>query len=394
MISVAEALEQIFALVRPVGTEVLGLRDAGNRILRVPVVATRDQPPRAMSAMDGYAVRNTDVAPGATLSVVDEAAAGHGSGRALSPGQAIRIFTGAPVPDGADRVVIQEDVTRTGDRITIHDTPDAGPYIRLAGGDFATGWTFDAPRRLGPAELSLIASMNVPEVTVARRPVVALLATGDELRAPGSDLGPDQIVASNAFGLATMLEGEGAEVRILPIAPDDETELNTRFDIARDADLIVTIGGASVGDHDLVRKVGKARDLKLSFEKVAMRPGKPTFAGRMGDQLVIGVPGNPVSALVCCQVFVLPALRAMLGLPAEPARTQSATLAKGIGPNGPREHYMRATLGPDGIAPADRQDSSLLTVLAGADALLIRPANAPAAQAGERVSFLPFARNG
>ncbi len=393
MISVDEALARIFALIDPVGTEQVDLRSASGRVLRTPVIARRDQPPHAMSAMDGYAVRSVDTSPGASLRVAGEAAAGHGPPQTLSPGQAIRIFTGAPVPAGADRVVIQEDVTRTDDQITIAENADPGPYIRPAGGDFAAGWQFDAPRRLGPADLSLIAAMNVGRIEVSGRPRVALLATGDELRPPGSDLGPGQIVASNGIGLAAMLEREGAEVQILPLAPDDETAIAARFDLAQDADLIVTIGGASVGDHDLVRKVGQNRGLELSFDKVAMRPGKPTFAGRMGTSRVIGVPGNPVSALVCCQIFVLPALRAMLGLPQEQAQRQQIRLAAPIPANGPREHYMRAVIGPGGIRPADRQDSSLLTVLASADALLRRPPKAPAAETGTLVDYVPLAWN-
>ena len=390
MITVDAALAAIFDLVAPTETEMVPLAEASGRVLARDVAATRDQPPFASSAMDGYALRGTEVAPGARFRVVGEAAAGRGSAAPLGPGEAIRIFTGAPVPEGADRVIIQEDVTRDGDIITLGDSLDDKHHIRPAGGDFAAGDVMAAPRRLGPAELALLASMNVATLPCHRRPEVALVATGDELVMPGETPGPDQIIASNAIGLKALVESAGAVARILPIARDTVASLETVFDLAAGADLIVTIGGASVGDHDLVRPVAASRGMAPAFYKVAMRPGKPLMAGKLGEAAMIGLPGNPVSSIVCGHIFLLPALRKMLGLGAHPAPRATAPLAAALPANGPREHYMRATLARGTITAADRQDSSLLSVLSGANALLIRPVGDGARAAGELVEYVPL----
>lgn len=388
MISVEAALGHVFDLVEPVGTERVRLADAAGRVLAEPVVATRDQPPFASSAMDGYAVRDADVRPGARLKVIGEAAAGHAADLQVGAGEAVRIFTGAPVPPGADRVVIQEDVARSDGEITLGDRLDQSRHIRPAGGDFKAGAQIDAPRVLSATDLALLASMNAAELVCSRIPEIALLATGDELVMPGETPRDDQIIASNAFGLKAMIEAAGGHARILPIARDTEASLNTAFDLAAGADMVITIGGASVGDHDLVHKVATARGMAPAFYKVAMRPGKPLMAGRLDDMPMIGLPGNPVSSLVCGTVFILPALRAMLGLGKSPAPRQGATLTEAMPAGGPREHYMRARLSGGQITPADRQDSSLLTVLAGSNALLIRPPNAPPAQAGDVVDCI------
>ncbi|MBT8455917.1 MAG: molybdopterin molybdotransferase MoeA [Alphaproteobacteria bacterium] len=390
MIAVEAALAAIFDLVAPTETEMVPLAEASGRVLDRDVAATRDQPPFASSAMDGYALRGTEVAPGARFRVVGEAAAGRGSAAPLGPGEAIRIFTGAPVPEGADRVIIQEDVTRDGNIITLGDSLDDKHHIRPAGGDFAAGDVMAAPRRLGPAELALLASMNVATLPCHRRPEVALVATGDELVMPGETPGPDQIIASNAIGLKALVESAGAVARILPIARDTVASLETVFDLAAGADLIVTIGGASVGDHDLVRPVAASRGMAPAFYKVAMRPGKPLMAGKLGEAAMIGLPGNPVSSIVCGHIFLLPALRKMLGLGAHPAPRATAPLAAALPANGPREHYMRATLANGTITAADRQDSSLLSVLSGANALLIRPVGDGARAAGELVEYVPL----
>ncbi|MDJ0825151.1 MAG: molybdopterin molybdotransferase MoeA [Rhodobacter sp.] len=390
MISVDEALAHVFALSRPMPAETVPLAEAAGRVLLDPATALRDQPPFAASAMDGYAVRDQDVSSGATLTVIGEAAAGHRFAAAVGPGQAVRIFTGAPVPDGADRVVIQEDVKRDGDTITLTDDLDTARHIRPAGGDFTAGAEMPAPKRLRPADLALLAAMNVAEVAVARRPVVALIATGDELVMPGETPSPDQIIASNSFGLKAMAEAAGAEVRLLPIARDSEASLRIGFDLAAGADLIVTIGGASVGDHDLVAPVADALGMERSFYKIAMRPGKPLMAGRLGDSAMLGLPGNPVSSMVCGTIFMIPLIQAMLGLGCHRAPRKQAPLAVDIATNGPREHYMRATLGPDGLTPFDRQDSSLLSVLGVADALLIRPVGDGARKAGEVTDYIPI----
>ncbi|MEM9031637.1 MAG: gephyrin-like molybdotransferase Glp [Pseudomonadota bacterium] len=388
MISVEAALGHLFDLVSPLGTEAVPLGAASGRVLAQPVTAYRDQPPFPTSVMDGYAVRSTDIRPGAVLRVVGEAAAGHEWSGALAPGAAVRIFTGAPVPSGADRVLIQEDATRDGETITVGSDPDTALYIRAAGTDFRVGDRIMAPRRLKPSDLVLAAAMNAPHVICSRKPDVVVMSTGDELVMPGARPRPDQIIASNAFGLAALLENEGAVVRRLPIARDTCESLDTAFDLARGSDLIVTIGGASVGDHDLVKDVAQTRGMTPSFYKVAMRPGKPLTAGMMGDTPLIGLPGNPVSAMVCGIIFVRPTLRAMMGLPAQAAPSHSATLASDIGPNGPREHYMRALLDGDAIRPFERQDSGLMGILAEANALLVRAPNAPTLRAGSRVDYV------
>jgi molybdopterin molybdotransferase len=395
MISVAEARARIFALCADPAPEAVPLRGAAGRVLLQPALARRDQPPFAASAMDGYAVAGTGLAPGARFLVVGEAAAGHRFAGRAGAGEAVRIFTGAPLPDGTDFVVIQEDVRRTSDMIEVLPSLGEGSNVRAAGGDFRVGDTLAAPRRLRPAELALLAAMNVAEVHVARRPVVALIATGDELVMPGEAPGPDQIVASNLFALAAMAEAEGAEVRMLPIARDRADSLRMVLELAEGADVIVTIGGASVGDHDIVADVAAEMGLERAFYKIAMRPGKPLMAGRMRGALMLGLPGNPVSAIVCGQLFLLPLLRTMQGLPKEAPRTLPARLGCALPANGPREHYMRARLAPgdDGlplITPFTSQDSALLGVLSEAAALLVRPVDDAPRAAGERVEYLPL----
>ncbi|MCB2128072.1 MAG: molybdopterin molybdotransferase MoeA [Rhodobacteraceae bacterium] len=394
MISVGEALGLLFELCRPLQTETLPLRRAAGRVLRAPVEAKRDQPPFAASAMDGYAIIETDHRPGAVLDVIGQAAAGAGFQGRLRPGEAVRIFTGAPVPEGAERVVLQEDVTRAADRITLAHALEASANIRAAGQDFRRGDTIPAPRALSPSDLALIAAMNQPSVSVTRKPVVAIMATGDELVMPGESPGPDQIIASNSFALAAMAEAAGAEVRMLPIARDNEPALRFAFDLARGADLVVTIGGASVGDHDLVGPVAQKLGLERSFYKIAMRPGKPLMAGRLGESVFLGLPGNPVSSIVCGHIFMLPMLRVMLGLPVAPAPALQGRLAVPVGENGPRAHYMRAASerreGTVWLTPSTRQDSALLSVLASSDALLIRPPHDPARAQGDPVDFVPL----
>ncbi|MEP2642121.1 gephyrin-like molybdotransferase Glp [Roseobacter sp.] len=390
MISVAEARAQLFALIDPLGVETVPLRAAAGRVLARDVAATRTQPPFDASSMDGYAMRRAEVEPDAMFKVVGEAAAGHGFDGRIGPGQCVRIFTGAPVPDDADFVVIQEDVTRRGTLITLNRDMDTKDNIRPAGGDFSAGDVMHAPRRLTSTDIALLASMNIAQVPVTRRPTVAIMATGDELVMPGETPGPDQIIASNTFGLAAMLDAEGAQTRLLPIAKDTESALTTAFGLARGADLIITIGGASVGDHDLVAPVADALGMQQSFYKVAMRPGKPLMAGRLGDAAMIGLPGNPVSALVCGTIFVVPVVRAMLGLEAAAPAPLWATLAAPLPQNGPREHYMRASVGTDGLRAFDSQDSSLLSVLSRANALLVRAPHDPPRSIGETVPYLPL----
>lgn len=389
MIPVDEALAHLFALVDPLGAEDVKLRDASGRVLANPVAAHRDQPPFAASAMDGYAVLG-DPKVGDTLSVIGKAAAGHGFDGSVSAGQAVRIFTGAPVPKGATRVVIQENVAREGDLIRITAESEPQTYIRPAGADFKAADTIDAPRRLAPSDLALFAAMNVPILSVRRKPVVAILPTGDELVQPGEDPGPDQIIASNSYGLAALIESVGGEARMLPIARDNTASLGVAFDLAEGADLLVTIGGASVGDHDLVATAAKDAGMQQSFYKVAMRPGKPLMAGRIGDMAMVGLPGNPVSAMVCGHIFILPMLRKMLGLGASAAPTIKARLANSLAANGPREHYMRARLDGDQVTVFERQDSALLSVLAQANCLAVRPPNDGSRLPGDMLDIVRY----
>lgn len=389
MISVAEAMERIGALLAPVGQETVTLQEAGGRVLAQDAVARRAQPPFAASAMDGYAVRLADLSDGATLRVVGHITAGTMPERGIGSGEAMRIFTGAPVPDGADHVLIQEDADAAGDTLTVRSGRDTSPYIRPAGNDFDPSFRLSAPRKLSHADVALLAAMNCPDVRVYKRPVVALIPTGDELVWPGETPRDDQIVASNNFGLATMFRAAGADVRLLPIARDDSAALADSLNLAGSADLIVTLGGASVGDHDLVSDVAQSRGLNLSFYKLAMRPGKPLMAGTLGDAVMIGLPGNPVSSMVCGEIFVKPAIAAFQGLPYAHPLVAQAKLGVDVGPNGPRAHYMRATLDDarQTIRPAERQDSALLTVLSQSNALMIRPPKDPARQAGEMVDY-------
>ncbi|MBC7138473.1 MAG: molybdopterin molybdotransferase MoeA [Defluviimonas sp.] len=392
MIPVAEALARVLALAPAPVAEQVALRAAAGRVLLHPALAQRDQPPFAAAAMDGYAVREADHRPGALLAVIGESGAGHGFAGSVTPGSAVRIFTGAPMPAGAGRVVLQEDVTREGGRIVLGDRLEPQPHIRPQGADFRAGDALAAPRRLRPVELALLASMNLPEVTVARRPEVAILATGDELVMPGEAPAPDQIVASNGFALAAMAEEAGARARMLPIARDREASLRQCLALAAGADVIVTIGGASVGDHDLVGKVAADLGMERAFWKIAMRPGKPLMAGRLGGAVMLGLPGNPVSSIVCGHLFVLPLLAAMQGLPGEVA-TRRAVLAGDLPANGPRAHYMRAGLEPgDGalprITPFESQDSARLRLLAEASALLVRPEEDGPRSAGSVVEYI------
>ncbi|NOD91612.1 molybdopterin molybdenumtransferase MoeA [Ruegeria sp. HKCCD4884] len=390
MITVEEARALLFDLVGVLPSEEVPLAQSAGRVLAQDVVAGRNQPPFAASSMDGYAVKAAEVELHAMFKVVGESAAGHRFEGQVGPGQAVRIFTGAPVPEGADFVVIQEDTDRRGDLITITDEPGSKTNIRPAGVDFEIGTSISAPRLIRPEDVALMAAMNTPRVTVARKPVIALISTGDELVMPGEEPGPDQIIASNTFGLQALLEGLGAKVRVLPIAHDTVSSLETAFGLAQGADLVVTIGGASVGDYDLVSDVSQGLGMERSFYKIRMRPGKPLMAGRIGETAMVGLPGNPVSAMVCGYLFLAPMVRRMLGLDHVVPPFLTAQLTEPLPENGPREHYMRAVLSDTGIAACADQDSSLLSVLAQANALLVRQPHDPAREIGETVQYLPI----
>ena len=390
MISVAEALARCLALAAPLGLETLPLRAANGRAMATPAVAKLTQPPFAASAMDGYAL-GAEAAIGDSFTVIGEAGAGHGFAGALTAKQATRIFTGAPLPQGAVTIAIQEDISATGDQISLNAAARAGDNIRPRGQDFALGDSLQ-PRLLRPNDLALLAAMNVAKVQVRRRPIVALIASGDELVMPGEDPGPDQIIASNTFALAAMVEAAGGEARMLPIARDTEASLRAVFALSEGADLIVTVGGASVGDHDLVGKVAADLGLERAFWKIAMRPGKPLMAGRVLGIPMLGLPGNPVSAIVCGHLFMVPMLKAMLGLPDPAPQTLRATLGRDLPANGPRSHYMRARIStPNGtptVTAFERQDSALLTILTQADALIILPPDSAALPAGSLVDYI------
>jgi molybdopterin molybdotransferase len=395
-LSVEDALARVLAGVTPISeTRDVDLLAADGEVLARAVVAGHDQPPFAASAMDGYAVRATDVRTlPVALRVVGEAAAGRGFSGILSAGQALRIFTGAPMPQGADAVVIQEDTRAEGSSVTVLSGAPDRAHVRPRAGDFATGaQLLPAGQLLRARHLTLAAAAGCARLTVRRRPRVAILATGDELVWPGTAPGPDQIVCSNPFGVAAMVRAAGGDPMLLGIAQDTRASLDAKIAEAAGADVLVTLGGASVGDHDLVGPVLAARGMALSFWKIAMRPGKPMMFGTLGPQRVLGLPGNPVSSLITARLFLVPLIAALRGLPATLSASTSARSAVPLPANGPRAHYMRATvsLGADGqpaVTPMLNQDSSLLTPLATADVLIVRPTGAPAIAAGEIVPTL------
>ena len=392
MISVSEALDRIFALSSKLDTEVVRLEDAAGRVLSEDVAARLTQPPFSSSAMDGYAVKNAEAQPGMSLRVIGESAAGERFDGVLNSGEAIRIFTGAPVPEGADCILIQEDTIRDGDTIVVRENRETKLYIRPAGGDFTQGDVIRAPRKLSASDIALLASMNIAEVPVTRQPTIALVPNGNELVMPGEQPGPDQIISSNNFGLKALFEEHGAKVRMLPIAKDTVESLKQAFDLCEGADLIVTIGGASVGDHDLVHTVAVDRGMDLDFYKVAMQPGKPLMAGTMGGVPMVGLPGNPVSAIVCGHIFLRPMINVMLGFDAAALPRENGILGQDVRQNGGREHYMRATaeMTENGwkVTPFSKQDSSLLTILGQSNALMVRTPNDGPRAEGATVEFV------
>jgi molybdopterin molybdotransferase len=390
LLPVDAALERLLAGAGPLGKENVPIAEAAGRVLAEPLVALRTQPPFDASAMDGYAVRAEDVAAlPAQLTIIGAAPAGRRYSGAVGKGQAVRIFTGAPVPEGADSILLQEDarVLRDG-VIEATETVTRGRHIRRAGLDFSDGETLlAAGRMLDPAALSLAAAANHAELPVVRRPLVAILATGDELLPPGSKPGPDQIIASNGYGVAAIARGAGAEILDLGIVPDDRGLIAAALNRARSAgaDILVTLGGASVGDHDLVRDVLTAEGMTLDFWKIAMRPGKPLMFGRIGAMRALGLPGNPVSSMVGAHLFLKPLL-ARLGWRHYRPDLRDARLGKPMPENDRRQDYVRALAEemPQGLTatPFDRQDSSMLKTLAAANCLVIREPGAPAAEAG------------
>jgi molybdopterin molybdotransferase len=400
MITVEEALKRVLASAEmPLEEETVALSCGYGRVLEHDLKALRTQPPFANSAMDGYALRAADTAsPPATLTVIGESAAGRAFAGVVGAGQAVRIFTGAPIPAGADAVVIQEDVRREDGLIRLSAATPAGDNLRHAGMDFREGEALIAAgRRLTPRDVALAAAANHTTLAVRRRARVAILATGDELVAPGGSPGPSQIIASNNFAVAGVVQACGGVAIDLGIAVDELGALKAAVGRAQEAkaDVLVTLGGASVGDHDLVQQALVSSGMELGFWRIAMRPGKPLMHGRLGIMQVLGLPGNPTSSMVCAILFLRPLLRALHGEkdpgadPGEPAR-----LAVDLPANGPRQDYMRASLSrsADGVllaAPAADQDSSLVKTMARAEGLIVRPPHAGPAKAQDACRVIP-----
>ena len=376
----------------PTRAETLPLAKCAGRVLAEDVAALRTQPPFANSAMDGYAAHAADLEPGKELKVVGESAAGRGFSGPVDLGETVRIFTGAPIPDGTDAILIQEHAEGVGGPVIRVTKPASkGQFIRPAGLDFRTGEILlKAGRRLDSAALGLAAAAGHPTLSVRRKPLVAILATGDELVLPGEPVGPDQIVASNSFALAALIEQAGGTALDLGIARDSHPDLAAKIEAARTAgaDVLITLGGASVGEHDLVQAALKAQGMELGFWKIAMRPGKPMMMGRLGAMVALGLPGNPVSSIVCGHLFAMPLVEALLGI-ADPERDRSepAILASDLQANDERQDYLRATFemvdGERRVRPFAKQDSSMLANLSRAEALVIRRAFAEPAKAGD-----------
>jgi len=397
LISAADALAAVLADTEPLAEEMVELASAHHRVLARDLAALRTQPPADMSAMDGYAVRAADIATiPARLSVIGEAAAGKPWDQPLTAGQAVRIFTGGVIPNGADAVVIQENTTRDGDTVIVNEASRSNRNIRAAGIDFREGDVLlPAGRRLSDRNLSLAANMNYPQLPVRRRPRVAVLATGDELLLPGSTPGPGQIILSNGFALRALAQSEGADTIDLGIAADTLEATTAAIRAARHsaADILITTGGASVGDHDLMHSALDAEGVAMAFWKIALRPGKPMMHGRLGAMRVIGLPGNPVSSYVCAFLFLVPLIRALSGRSDVHHAVEHAILARDLAANDHRQDYLRARLDirEDGVTvatPVNHQDSSLTANLSAAQGLVVRPPHAPAAPAGSSCPFI------
>ncbi|TDH64227.1 molybdopterin molybdotransferase MoeA [Dankookia rubra] len=396
MISVEEARSRILASLSATPAETLPLADGWNRILARPVLSRVTQPPADVSAMDGYAVRAAEAATGASLAVVGTAPAGHPFNGVVGPGEAVRIFTGAFVPPGADAILLQEDATAADGQVRVNETVRPGRWIRARGLDFAEGEELlPAGKRLSARDIGLAAAANHAWLAVHRAPRIGILATGDEIALPGDPIPLGGIVSSNAHALAALVRATGGDPLVLPIAPDDSEAIAQAAVAARACDLLVTTGGASVGDHDLVQAALGPQGFELDFWQIAMRPGKPLIWGRLGATPVLGLPGNPVSAMVCAVQFLIPAIERLSGLPGGPPRTVRALAGAPLAENDRRFDHLRATLasGPDGhpvATPFPLQDSSMLKVLSRAQALILRAPRAPALPAGATVEVIPL----
>lgn len=400
LLPVEDAISRLGGMISPLGVENISLAQANGRVLARDVVAQRTQPPFDNSAMDGYAVRAGDIATvPVTLQVIGEAPAGGTYEGYVGEGQAVRIFTGGPIPDGADAIVIQEDTTRDGASVEVLESSAAGRHIRRAGLDFNQGDVcLKAGERLTPYSIALAAAANVPTLTVYKQPKVAFFATGNELVLPGEIPGPNQIVSSNSAGIAAFIQAHGGIPIDLGIARDTLDSIKETASQAKDADLLLTLGGASVGDHDLVQQALVEIGLKVDFWKIAMRPGKPLMFGEIKGQPFLGLPGNPVSALVCAILFLSAAMARLSGLAAKHPAHINVLVEADLPKNGPRQDYIRARLRRDETGallatPGTRQDSSMLSSMAASGGLIIRAPHAPALSAGATVPLLPLKLN-
>jgi molybdopterin molybdotransferase len=394
MMSVEQARARILAGLTPTPAETVALANAWNRVSAADIAARLTQPPADVSAMDGYAVRAADATAGAVLRVIGAAPAGHPFDGHVDVGETVRIFTGSVVPPGADAILLQEDASREGDAVTVNETVAAGRHIRRAGQDFAAGdIVIKAGRRLTARDIGLAAAANHPWLAVHRAPRVAILATGDEIALPGEPIPPGGIISSNSHALAALVRAAGGAPVVLPIAADTTEAIAAVADAVAGMDMLVTTGGASVGEHDLVIDGLSKRGLTVDFWKIAMRPGRPLMHGTLGPVPVLGLPGNPVSALVCAILFLLPALARLTGLPAGPPPSTTARLAAPLAANDWRADHLRASLATDAegaltVTAFPVQDSAMLRRLALADALILRPAHAPPAPAGTEVPII------
>ncbi|MGG5821081.1 molybdopterin molybdotransferase MoeA [Falsiroseomonas sp. HW251] len=400
MISLEEARGRILEALTPTTAETVPLPEAWNRVLARPVPARLTQPPADVSAMDGYAMRAAEATEGARLKLIGAAPAGHPFAGEVGPGQAVRIFTGGFVPAGADGILLQEDAEETAGTVLVKEAVKPNRWIRRRGLDFAEGEELlPAGRRLTARDVGLAAAANHPWVTVHRKPRIGILATGDEIALPGEPIPPGGIVSSNAHALAAVIRAAGGDPIVLPIAPDDRDAIAAAAASARSCDMLVTTGGASVGEHDLVQKALGPEGFALDFWKIAMRPGKPLIWGRLGRTPVLGLPGNPVSALVCAVQFLLPSVAMLSGLPAAPPATLLVRAGAPLPENDRRFDHLRASLGTDRdgrpvATPFPVQDSSMLKTLARAEALILRPPHAPAAPEGAEVEAISLGQLG
>lgn len=390
MISTADALRRLCAIRAPLSTQEIPLSQAAGRVLASPAAAMYDLPPFAASKMDGYALNGIEADPEAMFNIIGQSAAGHGFSGRVGAGECVRIFTGAPLPAGTNRVIKQEQATQAGNLVTLAREIDPRPFVRPIGADFRAGDSLAAPRVLAPGDLALLASMNLAKVTVSRRPDVAIIPTGDELVMPGERPNADQIIGSNAFGLRALVDAAGGRARCLPIARDTAASLQMAFELAGDADIILTTGGAAFGDYDIIHDVAQSIGFDTEFSGVNIRPGGQTIAGSRQNTTLLALPGSPHAVTLCAHVFVIPLIHYLLGLGESPAKVETATLSAPLPAAGPHEIYLSAIQTGTQISPIDKRKMSTLESHIKTNALIRRPAHDPARKAGADVQYIPI----